>query len=251
MPLLADPWFWTAAVPAILIVGVSKGGFGGGLGVLGVPILALVIAPLQAAAIMLPLLIAMDMLSVRAFWGRWSRSQLGLLIPAAALGIAVAALLAEYLDESFLRLLVGGIAVGFAVQHWAGRSKRRDKPPPGPWSGRFWGALAGFTSFVAHAGGPPLSVYILRQKLDKATFQATTIGFFTAVNLIKLPPYLWLGQMHTVNLTASLVLLPFAVLGVRLGVMLHDRVDGTLFFRIAYVLLFLTGVKLLSDGLGL
>ncbi|MEZ5537460.1 MAG: sulfite exporter TauE/SafE family protein [Thiolinea sp.] len=233
---------------AVLIVGISKGGLGGGLGVLGVPIMALVMSPVQAAAIMLPILCVMDLMALKAYWKGWSKLHLIRLLPAAIAGIALGTLSFKYLNDDFIRLLTGLIAIGFALNHWL-KPARLIHQKPGVKAGLFWGTTAGFTSFVAHAGGPPVSIYLLPQKLDKSLYQATTVFFFLVVNYVKLIPYAFLNQFNTENINISLLMLPVAAIGIWLGVHIHHKLPDQWFFRIAYVLLFMTGCKLVFDAL--
>lgn len=249
--MIVDPIFYVLAVPAILIVGISKGGFGGGLGLLGVPVMSLAVAPPIAAAVMLPILCVMDLVGLWAYRRSWDRRNMARLIPAAVLGIAVGAASFRYLDVGAVRLLIGTIAVGFTLDYWTRSLRRRETAEPRRPSTAavgFWGSISGFTSFVAHAGGAPLSVVLLPQRLDKTVFVSTTVIFFAVVNYIKLIPYAWLGQLNATNLVTSAILLPLAPLGVLLGIWLHHRLDEAVFYRICYVLLFLTGIKLLYDG---
>ncbi len=247
--MIEQPLFYALAVPAVLIVGISKGGFGGGLGTMAVPLMSMAVAPPQAAAILLPILCLMDLFAVWVYRGKWDLANLRILIPAALLGIVIGTLAFRYLDATAIRLLIGVVAVGFALAYWLGREA--DAPPgPSVLRGGFWGTLAGFTSFVAHAGGPPTSVYLLPQRLDKTLFVGTTVILFITINYAKLLPYAWLGQLHLGNLGTSLVLAPLAPVGMALGFWLHHRVSGTWFYRICYLFLFLTGLKLLYDGLG-
>jgi uncharacterized membrane protein YfcA len=252
--LISDPLFYFLAVPIVLLVGVGKGGFGGGIGLVAVPALSLVIPLAQAAGILLPILCVMDLFALAAYRGQYSAVNLRRLLPAALVGIAMGALAFGTLDERWLRMIVGAIAVAFALPWLIGVAQRRGQAPAarsaGPLSGVFWGAAAGFTSTLAHAGGPPVAVYLLPQKLPPTLFVGTTVIFFTVVNYTKLIPYAWLGQLRTENLLTSLVLLPLAPLGIRLGRWLHDRLDDVLFYRISYVLLLITGLKLVSEGLG-
>jgi uncharacterized membrane protein YfcA len=240
--------FYIAAVCAVLVAAVSKGGFGGGLVVMAVPILSLVIEPAQAAAILLPLLLAMDAVSVRAFWGQWDNRILWLTLPAATAGILGGWLVFHFLDGNWIRLLVGGIAVLFTMKHWGWLGKIAQGKKPGDREGRFWGGVAGFTSFVAHAGGPPISMYLLPLQLEKTLYVATTIFMFAVINTVKLVPYYFLNQLSGHSLWTSLWLLPVAVAGTQLGVWLHDRIRPDWFYRICYVLLFITGWKLIADG---
>lgn len=245
--MLHDPLFYMMAIPAILIIGISKGGFGGGLGVVAVPMLAFVVDPVLAAAILLPVLCTMDLIGLKAYWKQWDLVLIKTLIPPAVVGVAFGAFSFHYFDASAVRLLLGLIATGFSLQYWFKRNVPR-KAPSIFW-GRFWSSIAGFTSFVAHAGGPPISVYLLPLKLDKSVYQGTTALFFTLINYIKLIPYFWLGQLNTDNLMTSLLLLPLAFMGMYLGIMLHHRVSEQLFYRLAYVFLFITGLKLFWDGI--
>lgn len=247
--MISDPWFYAAAVPALLIAGISKGGFGGGLGAIATPLLALAIDPRTAAAVLLPVLCLMDLMGVWAYWRKWDRINLLIMIPASCVGILVGALTFRYLDADAIRVLIGGIAVVFTLRHWIGAiGRERPATEPHIAKGGFWSAIAGFTSFVSHSGSPPLQVYLLPQKLPRTTYQATTVVFFTAVNYVKLIPYALLGQLSTGNLETSGALLPLAVVGMILGIWLHNRVSDRLFYIVAYSALFIIGLKLLYDG---
>lgn len=252
--LVSEPLFYVLAVPIVLLVGVSKGGFGGGVGMVAVPALSLAIPLAQAAGILLPILCVMDLFALAAYRGQYSGVNVRRLLPAALAGIGAGALAFGTLDERWLRVIVGAIAVAFALPWLIGVARRRGQAPearrPGAWGGALWGAIGGFTSTLAHAGGPPVSVYLLPQKLPPTLFVGTTVIVFTVINYVKLVPYAWLGQLRAENLATSLVLLPLAPLGIRLGRWLHDRVDDVLFYRISYVLLLITGLKLVSEGLG-
>lgn len=243
-------WFYLAAVPAVLIVGISKGGFGGGLGVAGVPIMALVVAPPQAAAILLPILCVMDLFSLYAWRGKWDRRNVIILIPAALIGIAVGTAMFKHLNVDALRIFIGLIAVLFVIYHVA-RARLTPREAQGPsWvRGTFWGSIAGLTSFVAHAGGPPMTLYLVPQKLDRGIYQATTVLVFVAINYMKLGPYWWLGQFSSQNLATSLILLPLAPFGIWLGVWLHKKVTDKAFYAVILVALIATGGKLIWEGL--
>jgi uncharacterized protein len=247
--VISDPLFYALAVPAVLVTGISKGGFGGGAGSMSVPLMALAVSIPQAAAIMLPILCLMDLLGVWAYRKTWDWANMRILIPAAVVGIAVGAATFHLFNEAAIRLMIGTIAVSFALDYWFGRRPAKETPGPSVLKGGFWGAVAGLTSFAAHAGGPPISVYLLPQRMNKTILVGTTVMLFTVVNYVKLFPYWWLGQLNVGNLTTSLVLLPLAPMGIGLGVWLHKRVSPTWFYRICYFLVFATGVKLLYDGL--
>jgi uncharacterized membrane protein YfcA len=244
--MIADPWFYAAAIPAVLITAISKGGFGGGLGLLGVPMMALVIAPQQAAAILLPILCLMDLVGLWSFRGKGHRHSLKTLLPAAAIGIIIGALTFKYFSADHIRIIVGLIAVTFALNFWL-KPKNRDPKTPSRIRGSLWGAIAGFTSFGVHAGGAPLNAYLLPLKLAKYDYVGTTIIFFATVNFIKLVPYTMLGQFTYETLTTAATLAILAPIGVLLGVRLHHKISDVWFYQICYSFLFLMGMKLLSD----
>ena len=244
--MIVDPWFYAAATVAVLIVGIAKGGLGGGIAVVGVPLMAMVISPARAAAVLLPILMVMDILAVRAYRGAWDWPNLRVLVPAALLGTAIGTVTFEYLTPDGLRALVGVIALTYSLQYFAPRGKSTRRSPRRV-SGVLWGTLSGFASFSVHAGGPPLHAYLLPQRMDRTTFQATGVAFFFVVNWSKVGPYAWLGQWNTDNLLTSLVLLPLAPLGIWIGRRLHERATDLLFFRIVHASLFVIGVKLLYD----
>ena len=245
--LIDNPWFYVAAIPAIVLTGVSKGGFGSGIGGVAVPMMALVISPVQAAAIMLPILMVMDVVGVLAYRRSWDRSTMRIILPAGLVGIAIGWLTFHYLNEYAIRLLLGVIAVGFVLNVLIRRGLPAQKPAPA--KGRFWATVSGVTSFVAHAGGPPLNVWLIPQRLDKAVFVGTTVMFFTAINAAKVVPYLALGLFDARNLATSVALFPVAIAGIFLGIAMQRRLSATGFLKVVYALLFLAGVKLAYDGL--
>jgi uncharacterized membrane protein YfcA len=246
--------FYPAVVIAVLLSGISKGGFGAGSGGLGVPIMSVFIAPAEAAGIMLPLLCAMDLFSVHAYRKTWSWQHLKILLSGSFIGIALGGLAFGTLPVNAIRLIVGLIAVVFTANKAFGLSERiarrlsAHERPPGKIAGMFWGGLSGFTSTLAHAGGPPFAVYILAQKLDKTLIVGTSAMFFFIGNYAKLVPYYFLGQLKIGNLTTALLFAPLAPLGIWLGVWLHRRVSERAFFNVSYALLFIAGTKLIYDG---
>ena len=230
----------------MLIVGVAKGGLGGGIAVVGVPLMAVVVSPVQAAAILLPILMVMDVLALRAYWGEWDTQNLRVLLPAALVGTALGLVTFGSLSADGLRVLVALVALSYALQYFLPR-RAGEAGPPRPVAGLLWGALSGFTSFSVHAGGPPLQAYLLPQRMSRTRFQATSVVFFFVVNWSKVGPYALLGQWNADNLLTSSVLLPLAPVGIWLGRRLHTRVSDALFFRVVHVSLFVIGVKLLYD----
>jgi len=249
--MIDDPWFYVVAVPAVTMFGVSKGGFGPGFGVMSVPLMALIVSPVQAAAILLPILCLMDLFAIWVYRGRWVWPELRILVPASLIGIGIGTLLFEYMSPAIIRLILGVVAIVFTLNHWfqlttKGNLEQSLYPPV---IGTIAGATAGFTSFIAHAGGPPLNMYLLRRNLDRTAFVATSAVFFAVANYVKLLPYGWLGQLDISNLSTSLVLSPLAPIGVALGAWLHRRVSDRIFFYFVYTLLFVVGTKLVYDGI--
>jgi uncharacterized membrane protein YfcA len=248
LTLVADPWFYAVAVPAVLLVGLSKSGFATGFGSLATPLLALTLPAPQAVAIMLPLLLVMDATGLQQLWRDRDPHLLRRLLPWGLLGIAVGSLLFGWLSSKAVAGLLGALTLGFLAQRLF-FSPRPAAPPRAAWVGPVSATASGFTSFVAHAGGPPLIAYLLPLKLEPRVFSATMAVFFAAINAAKVVPYTVLGLMDLRNLATSLLLLPLAPLGVWAGVWLVRRVSTTWFYRLAYVGMLLTGSKLLWDGL--
>lgn len=246
--MITDPLFYLVAVPGVLLTGMSKGGFGGALGMLAVPLMALVIPPVQAAAIMLPILIAMDVVGLIAWRGIFDGRAIRIILPAAMVGIAVGWATAAWVTEAHVRLIVGVVAIVFTVDYALGGAKRLSPKPHNRLKGSVWGAVAGFTSFVSHAGGPPYQMYMLPLRLDPKVFAGTAIICFSVINAAKVVPYFLLGQFSTANLATSAVLLPLAPLATLLGVFLVRRFRTDAFYRVIYAALFLIGLKLTWDG---
>lgn len=251
MTPILDPWFYVVAVPAVLLVGISKGGFAGGLGMLAVPLMALVISPTQAAGIMLPILCVMDIASIRIWVHRCDWPLFWRLVPGALLGIVLGALSFHFITDAMLKLMVGVLALAFTLNHWFSARLRVPVRLPDRVGATWWSGLSGFTSFMAHAGGPPIMIYLLPLGRDRAVLVGTAAIYFAVVNYAKLVPYGLLGELAVDNLWTSLMLAPLAVVGVKLGAWLHERLDPVLFYRILYSFLFLTGLKLCWDGMGL
>jgi len=246
-----DLTFLALAIPAILFAGISKGGFGSGAAFAATPFLALALDPAVAVGFMLPLLMVMDATGLRVYWGKWDRQNAKALMIGGAPGVILAALLFPFLNADALRLMIGLIALGFVlfqVLRGAGVIFIPQKPfrAPVAWG---WGALAGFTSFISHAGGPPAAVHLLSQRLSKTAYQATTVIAFFWINIVKLPAFFATGLISWDMLGLNLLFVPVAVLGTVLGVYAHHLVPSKLFFNITYVLLAVTGTKLIFDAL--
>ena len=246
-PLITDPWFYAVAIPAVLMLGISKSGFGAGFGSLAVPVMALVVTVPQAAAILMPVLLLMDVLGMAAFRKSFDMKLVKFLVPFGLVGTLVGALLFQLLDARMVAGIVGLFTLLFLAQRLL-FTPRPDSPPPPKWLGAILTATSGFTSFVAHAGGPPLSAYVIPLRLSPLQFTATTAFFFFVINLSKWIPYAWLGLLDLRNMATSLVLLPLAPLGVWAGMRLAKKISPAVFYRVLYVGMFLTGCKLLWDG---
>lgn len=237
--------FLLFGLPAVLLTGLSKGGFGGALGGIAVPLLALGLAPTQAAAVMLPILCVADLVGLRAYYGKWDMANLRIMLPGALVGVLIGSLTFELLNERVIGLLIGGIAVAFVLANLLRPAQPRPGLPPPKGQGTLLSTLAGFTSFVAHAGGPPIMMHLLPQQLDKVRYVATINVFFLLTNAVKLVPYAWLGQFSRDNLLISLSLAPFVPLGVWAGLWLQDKVNHLWFYRIARAGMLLAGIQLL------
>lgn len=248
--LLSNPWFYAVAIPAVILIGFSKGGFGGALGVVGVPLVALVMPPVQAAAILLPILVLMDVAALWAWRGqRRDWKTLRVMLPGAIAGIGIGWLTALVVTEAAVRLMVGVIAFCFVLRWVWQKYAGQDAPHPhNALPGAFWGAISGFTSFVAHAGGPPYQVYTLPLRQDPRLYTATSVVFFAVVNAVKLIPYFALGELDTGNLSAAAALMPVAVLATFAGAAIVKRMRADVFYPITYALVFLLSLKLIWDG---
>jgi uncharacterized membrane protein YfcA len=244
--IIADPYFYYAAIPAVILLGLAKGGFAS-VGTTATPLLALYLPPLEAAALLLPIVISQDLISIYIYRRDWDASNLKILLPGAVIGMAFGWLIASHVSDNAVRLAVGIIGVAFVANMWLRRAivePRRMSPA----SGVFWGALSGFTSFMTQGGSPPFQVYVLPQRLPKLVLVGTTTMFFAAVNAMKIVPYFMLGQFTPRNLSTSLALLPIAVTANFAGVWLVRRTPTEVFYRIAYVLLLMISVTLLWQG---
>ncbi|MEM1198148.1 MAG: sulfite exporter TauE/SafE family protein [Pseudomonadota bacterium] len=247
--MIEDPLFYAAAIPAVLLIGLSKGGFGGAIALLAVPLLSLRIPPIQAAGIMLPILICMDLVGLWAWRGTYNKKTLIIMIPAAIVGIVLGWLTAAYVTDAHIRLIVGCVALAFSAGYFLGGAKSKEARPHSWPKGLFWGAVAGFTSFVSHAGGPPYQMYTLPLRMDSKLFAGTAIIFFAAVNLVKVVPYFYLGQFNAENLATSAILLPLAPLATLAGVKLVKITPQDTFYAITYSAVLIVSFKLIWDGL--
>ena len=240
--MLSDPLFLAMIIFAVTLLGLAKGGFAG-VGMVATPMMALVIPPLQAAAIFLPILLVQDVISVWAYRRDWDAWNLKVMMPGSVIGIVLAWVLAAYLSDAMVRLAVGLIGISFVLNAWFGKTSIEPRTPKAA-AGVFWGGVSGFTSTLVQAGSPPFQVFMLPQRLPKLVFVGTNAIFFAATNLLKVIPYFALGQFSTETMTISLWMLPLAIATNFLGIWLVRVTPTILFYRIAYVLVFLISIGL-------
>ena len=245
--LIPEPLFWALAVPAVLLMGLSKSGFATGFGALAVPLMALAVPVPQAAAVMMPLLLAMDAATLQHLFRHPDWRLLRLLLPWGLAGTLVGWAAFGLLSARAVSALTGALALAF-VAHQVLRHRAPTRPAS-RWVGGLCAASSGFTSFISHSGGPPMLAYLLPQRLPPLVFSATMAVFFAALNASKWVPYALLGLIDWSNMLSALLLLPLAPVGVWIGVWLTHRIAPTWFYRIAWTGMTLTGAKLLWDGL--
>lgn len=249
--LTLDFSFFLVAAPAVIFAGISKSGFGSGAAFAAASILALVVPPGLALGVMLPMLMLIDVASLRPYWGKWCWPEARLLVISGVPGVAVGAGLYTLVDDDVFRVLIGAISVGFVAWRlalrlgWAKIGLHSFGTPAGVVAG----FAAGFTSFVSHAGGPPVAVYLLSKQITKTQYQATTVLVFWVINIAKFVPYAFLGMFTFETGIANILLAPFALFGAWVGVKAHHLVSERLFFGFTYVILAITGCKLIWDGL--
>lgn len=243
-----DPLFYAVAIFAVVVTGISKSGLGGGLGQLSVPLMASFISPAAAAAIMMPILIFIDLMNIWSYRRDWHRQNLIVLFPGAVAGVIIGAMTAHYVDENALRVILGIIVIVFAFSYFSQKSTIDGGTKKGRILGLICGGLSGFTSFIAHAGGGPMKFYLIPQRLEPRIFVGTHVVFFFLVNQIKFAAYYWLGQFTVENVSTSIALAPFVPLGVILGWNLVKVVSQDLFYKTIYIILFISGTKLIWDG---
>ena len=243
-----DLWFWACAILASFLVGAAKGGLPG-VGILAVPVLAQAISPTLAAGILLPILIVSDWYGLWMYRKNYNTRIIKVMLLTGLIGVAVGWATAHITNTDFVKIIVGIIGLSFFVDTVL--KLRRDIKPASENLARatFWGSIAGFTSFVAHAGGPPYQMYVLPLKLDKMTYAGTTTILFAIINVVKLPPYWFLGQINVASLALCAKLAPVALVGAFAGYHLTKLMPEKIFFRFVETALFLLSLKLLYDGI--
>jgi uncharacterized protein len=254
LPFLAllpsDPTFYIVGLLTTFLMALSKGAFGGGLAIIGVPMLSLVMDPISAAITVAPLVAFMDLFAVRAFPpSTWSRPDLGWLCLGLVIGLALGWVFFTRVDSRFVVLAIALITLAFTLR-WFLMDRIAPPSPHGvlPAKAVALSVVSGFTTFIAHAGGPPVAMYLLGRNLDKSVYAGTTIAVFMLGNFIKLGPFILLGLERPAALAAALAFSPIVPFGVWAGKALHDRMDQRKLYFWCYLLLLGTGTKLLLDA---
>ncbi len=250
-----DLSFYYAAVPAVLLVGLAKGGMGDALSLIGLPILALVVSPVQAAAILLPILVFMDMISLVVWRKHGDNATLTIMLPGAIAGIALGWATSALVPGNVLRVVIGAVTILFCLRYFwnnFGPGAGKTTPPHGqrPLLATMWGTLSGYGSFVAHAGGAPFQIYALPLQLPPREYTGTSVRFFAILNAVKLVPYFALGQLDTQNLATSATLLPFAPLATIAGAWCVRRMKPTIFYPFIYAMALIAAILIAREGLG-
>ena len=247
LPVITDPFFYAVAIPAVLLMGISKSGFGSGFGSLAVPLMALSVSVPQAVAIMMPILIVLDVTGIAVFRAQVDKSLLKFMVPFGLLGTFLGTLSFKLLNPQAVAGIVGFSTLVFLAQKLVFPPQLDSAPPP-RWLGGILISLSGFTSFIAHAGSPPLNAYVIPIKLSPMVYTATLAYFFFFINMAKWLPYAWLGLFDAVNFATALVLLPLTPIGVWSGIRIAKFIQPVQFYRVVYSGMFLTGCKLVWDA---
>ena len=243
---MLDFYFFLTAVPAVLLFGISKGGFAGPIAILSIPLMSLTMSPQTAVAILLPILLVMDFVALYIYWKKWDLKNIKIIIPSSIIGIIVGTFTFSFISDDGIRIIIGIIAILFIFLSIIQKNSFLIKPTKN--KGLFWSLIAGYTSFLIHAGGTPINFYLLPQKLNKTIYMGTMTIIFLIINSIKLIPYYYLGQLDLPNLKASLILSPLAPISILIGYYLHKKVSENIFYYFIYFFLGIGGIKLIYDG---
>tara|TARA_Y100000590_G_scaffold470658_1_gene667489 strand:- start:11319 stop:12071 length:753 start_codon:yes stop_codon:yes gene_type:complete len=244
--MILDPLFYAMAIPSVIIIGLSKGGLTG-FGALAVPLMALVASPIQAAAVLMPILLILDIVAVWTYRHHYDKKTLIITIPASIIGIIIGAILVAQIDPNWIRIIIGFIAITFTLSYWSTNKTKKSRGHSIA-RGTFWGGVTGFTSFVTLAGAPPYQMYLLPLRLDHRKYAGTFMIFFWLSNLLKVAPFMMLGEMNISTLKTSIVLFPISLLSAFIGIFIVKKLPTKIFYEIIYILLFLVSIKLIFDG---
>jgi uncharacterized protein len=248
--LPTDPWFYVVGFVTTFLVAFGKGAFGGGFAILGVPLMALVVDPIAAAIIVSPLVALMDVFALRAYPpSTWSRPDLRWLVPGLLIGLFTGWMVFELVDKRLVALIIGGVSLAFTLRWFLTKGGAAEERPVEPGKAIGFGAASGFTTFVAHAGGPPLNMYLIPRGLNKTVYAGTTVALFMLGNYLKLIPFGKLGLEQPWTLAGALMLTPVIPFGIRIGKMMHDRISQKTMYLWCYSLVLVASLKLLFDAI--
>ena len=242
-----DFLFYFYASIGVILFGISKGGFAGPVAILSIPIMALAMSPIKAAAILLPVLLIMDLVAMYIYWNKWDLKNVKIILPPAMIGILIGTATFSLTSEDSIRIIIGLIAIIFIILSFFQKNSKLVEPTKS--KGIFWSLVGGYTSFIIHSGGTPVNFFLLPQKLDKTIYVATFTLAFLIINLVKLVPYYYLDQLVYSNLKISLILSPLAPVSIYLGYYLHKKINEKAFYLLIYFFLAIGGVKLIYDGI--
>jgi len=242
-----DFFFYFYASIGVILFGISKGGFVGPIAILSIPIMALVMSPITAAAVLLPILLVMDLVAMYIYWNKWDLKNIKIILPPAMIGIFIGAITFSFTSEDSIRIIIGFIAIIFIFLSLLQKDHKLVEPTKT--KGIFWSLVSGYTSFLIHSGGTPVNFFLLPQKLDKTVYVATMTLTFFIINIVKLVPYYYLDQLVFSNLKVSLILSPLAPISIFLGYYMHKRINEKTFYTLIYIFLGIGGIKLIYDGL--
>ena len=242
-----DLLFYFYASIGVILFGISKGGFAGPIAILSIPIMAIVMSPIKAAAVLLPVLLIMDFIAIYIYWNKWDLNNIKIILPPAMMGILIGSITFSFTSEDSIRIIIGCIAITFILLSFLQKNHQLVIPTKN--KGIIWSLISGYTSFIIHSGGTPLNFYLLPQKLDKTVYVSTMTLVFLIINIVKLIPYYYLDQLVFANLKASLILSPLAPISIYIGYYLHIKVKEQTFYFLIYLFLGIGGIKLIYDGL--
>tara|TARA_B100001964_G_C13996241_1_gene492876 strand:+ start:24 stop:761 length:738 start_codon:yes stop_codon:yes gene_type:complete len=242
-----DLYFYLTAAIGVILFGISKGGFAGPIAILSIPLMSLTMSPQTAAGILLPILILMDFVALYIYWKKWDLKNIKIIIPISIIGIIIGTFTFSFVSDDGIRIIIGLVAIIFIFLSFIQKNSFLVKPTKN--KGFFWSLISGYTSFLIHAGGTPINFFLLPQKLNKTIYMGTMTLIFLIINLIKLIPYYYLGQLELSNLKISLILCPLAPISILIGYYLHKKVSEKIFYNFVYFFLGVGGIKLIYDGI--
>tara|TARA_B100001123_G_C15151331_1_gene963633 strand:+ start:258 stop:995 length:738 start_codon:yes stop_codon:yes gene_type:complete len=242
-----DLYFYFTVGIGVILFGIAKGGFAGPIAILSIPLMSLTMSPQKAAGILLPILIIMDFIALYIYWKKWDLKNIKIIIPISIIGIIIGTFTFSFVSDDGIRIIIGVIAILFIFLSFIQKNSFLIKPTKN--KGFFWSLIAGYTSFLIHSGGTPINFFLLPQKMNKTIYMGTITLFFLIINLIKLIPYYYLGQLDISNIKTSLLFSPLAPVSILIGYYLHKKVSESIFYNFIYFFLGIGGIKLIYDGI--